>query len=170
MSVSLELRSLARRTLFASLVFLITPPLSHADTVSMDALRVCSAIDDVSARLACYDEAVGRPVPATETVAIRPAEKPAGKTLDDLGAEILPGGSRAENEELAVRATVTHCKKDARKKYLFFFENGQVWRQLSDKRVYFKDCNFDVTISKDVFGYKMQRDGDKGRIRISRLR
>jgi len=34
----------------------------------------------------------------------------------------------------------------------------------------FKDCNFDVTIMQDAFGYKMQIDGREKRIRISRKR
>ena len=170
MSGSLKLRVFARRILIASLFLSGALPLSHAHAVSPDALRVCSAIDDASARLACYDEAVGRPALAAESLATPPAEKPARKTLDDLGAETLPGAGRTEDETLAVRATVTGCKKDAREKYMFFFENGQVWRQSSDKRVYFKNCNFDVTISRDFFGYKMQADGDKGRIRISRVK
>ncbi|MBT8090786.1 MAG: type VI secretion protein [Gammaproteobacteria bacterium] len=170
MSGPFEFTVFARHTVLAGMLFLGAPLLSHAEAASPDTLRACSAIDDASARLACYDEAVGRPAPAASTIATPPAETRAEKTLDDLGAETLPGASRAEDEAIAVRATVTGCKKDARKKYMFFFENGQVWRQSSDKRVYFKDCNFDVTISKDFFGYKMQKDGDKGRIRISRIK
>lgn len=170
MSGSFKLAIFGRHTLLAGLLFLAAPPLLHADGVSQQALQACSAIDDASARLACYDEAVGRPAPAANTKATPAQEIVAEKTLDDLGAETLPGASRAEDEELAVRARVTGCKKDARNKYMFFFENGQVWRQSSDKRVYIKDCNFEVTISRDFFGYRMLRDGDKGRIRIARVK
>lgn len=170
MSGSFRLTVFAYHTLLASMLSLSAPPLSYADAVNPDELRACSAIDDASARLACYDEAIGPPAPAANTSAAPRAEKPARKTLDDLGAETLPGAGRTEDEELAVRATVTGCKKDVRNKYMFFFENGQVWRQSSDKRVYFKDCNFEVTISRDFFGYKMLRDGDKGRIRIARVK
>lgn len=167
---SFEMRVFARHTLLAGMLFVAALPLSHAEPVSSAALQACSAIDDASARLACYDEAVGRPAPAANTKATPAQETAAEKTLDDLGAETLPGASRADDEELAVRARVTGCKKDARNKYMFFFENGQVWRQSSDKRVYFKDCNFEVTISKDFFGYRMLRDGDKGRVRIARVK
>jgi hypothetical protein len=159
-----------RYLLIASFFCLGVPLPLHAGVPSEDALQACSAIDDASARLACFDEAVGRSAPAAKTPATVPAEKPARNTLDDLGDETLPGAGRAKDEELAVRAKVVRCEKDVRRKYVFFFENGQVWRQSSDKGVYFKDCNFDVTISKDFFGYKMQRDGDKGRIRIARVK
>ena len=101
-----------------------------------------------------------------------PAEKEIldTKTLDDLGSETLPRGSRDDVEKLEVRATVSRCEKDFRKKYLFHFDNGQIWKQTSDKRLYFKECNFEVTITKDFFGYKMQQDGEKRRIRISRVK
>lgn len=170
MSGALKSTVFPHRPLIVSLILLGVPLPLHAEAPSEDTLQACRAIDDSSARLACYDEAVGRPAPAAKTPATLPAEKPEAKTLDDLGDETLPGAGRAKEEALAVRAKVVRCDKDARKKYVFFFENGQVWRQSSDKRVYFKDCNFDVTISKDFFGYKMQRDGDKGRIRIARVK
>ncbi|MBT8109076.1 MAG: hypothetical protein KJP17_12610 [Gammaproteobacteria bacterium] len=92
------------------------------------------------------------------------------KTLDDLGSETLPRSSRDEADKLAVRATVSRCEKDYRKKYLFHFDNGQIWKQTSDKRLYFKECNFDVTITKDFFGYKMKADDNKRQIRISRVK
>ena len=92
------------------------------------------------------------------------------KTLDDLGSETLPPAARGNIEKLEVRARVAQCEKDVWKKYLFHFDNGQVWKQTSDKKLYFRDCDFYVTITKDFFGYKMQVDGEKGRIRISRLK
>jgi len=69
-----------------------------------------------------------------------------------------------------VRARVTRCEKDARKKYYFVFENGQVWKQVSDKRLSYKQCDFEVTITKDFFGYKMQPDGEDRRVSIARVK
>jgi hypothetical protein len=111
--------------------------------------------------------AVGQTVAATEVVEKETAH---AKTLDDLGSETLPRSSRDDAEKLEVRATVSRCEKDYRKKYLFHFDNGQIWKQMNDKRLSFKECNFDVTITKDFFGYKMQIDGEKSRIRIARVK
>lgn len=165
--VKIVTRALSRILLGA--VFLGAPLMSFADDVIPDELRLCSTIDDSSARLACYDAYSGRQAPA-QTLPSASSEPTADQALDDLGSETLRRDADEKEEELAVRATVTGCKKDAREKYMFFFDNGQVWRQSNDKRVYFRDCEFAVTITKDVFGYKMQRDGDKGRIRISRVK
>ena len=165
--VKIVTRALSRILLGA--VLLGAPLISCANDCISDELRLCSTIDDSSARLACYDAYSGRQAPA-QTLPSASSEPTADQALDDLGSETLRRDADEKEEALAVRATVTGCKKDARKKYMFFFENGQVWRQSSDKRVYFKDCNFEVTISKDFFGYKMLKDGDKGRIRIARVK
>lgn len=166
MSAFSRIKLVALGAIPGSLLFLYMPPVAAADDSVQDELRRCSQIVESADRLSCYDALSRRGMPEPVEASAVPA---AEKTLDDLGRETMPR-SAAEAEKLEVRATVVRCEKDARKKYLFYFENGQVWRQASDKRVYFKDCNFDVTISKDFFGYKMQKDGDKGRIRISRVK
>ena len=97
------------------------------------------------------------------------SEPVAAKTLDDIESETNPSAIADEADELLVRARVTRCEKDARKKYYFVFDNGQVWKQVSDKRLRYRECEFDVTITRDFFGYKMQVDGEKGRIRIDRI-
>jgi len=156
-------------------------------------LRRCSLIDDGPARLVCYDALSGRRSPAPGEAAgvqqeaaaepdqekldqKRAEEEPVdkeiadAKTLDDLGSETLPRGTRDDAAKLEVRATVSRCEKDVRKKYLFYFENGQIWKQTSDTKLYFKECNFNVTITKDFFGYKMKTDNNNRQIRISRMK
>lgn len=165
-------------------LFLAMPLVPDADDQVADDLARCSSIDDASARLACYDGLSGRSElardssgataessPAPVAAPVPKAVQTSQKALDDLGSETLPRKKGEDLKELSVRATVTRCQKDAsKKKYFFYFDNGQVWKQLSDKRVFFKDCNFEVTITKDFFGYKMQKDGEKARLRISRIK
>ena len=81
---------------------------------------------------------------------------------DDVGAEAP--------EFRPVRTRVTDCRKDHSGKYYFFFENGQVWKQRDSSRLYFRDCDFEVTITKDFFGYKMQVAGEDGETRIGRIK
>ena len=148
-----------------------TPFIAYAEDELSGELRRCSVIDDSISRLDCYDLLSGRNLPAASELPELPAEeKVVKKTLDDLGSESLPQGARKEAEKLEVRAKVSRCEKDYRKKYLFYFDNGQIWKQTSDKRLYIKDCNFDVTITQDFFGYKMRADGEKRQIRISRVK
>jgi hypothetical protein len=159
---------------------------TRADDAIMDAVGRCATIDAAKERLACYDQIAGpsHAAPVAPSVAAAapvaepasapaPAARPvagAAGTLDDIDAETKPKAAREEQEELLVRARVTRCEKDARKKYYFVFENEQVWKQVSDKRLTYRECDFEVTITKDFFGYKMQPDGEKGRIRIVRVK
>lgn len=155
----------------ASCVFLVgmiscgVPSMSIADDITAGELQHCSAIDDSSLRLACYDRLSGR----QESAPIAPAARPE-PTADDFGSESLPRDRKDNDEKLAIEVRVTRCTKNSRKKYFFYFDNGQVWKQASDKRLYFRDCDFNVTITKDYFGYKMQQEGEKRRIRISRIK
>ena len=143
----------------------------------LDGARQCLQITDDVQRLACYDAALGRqasiqPKPAEQAneLPTEPsAEAATEPTLDDLGRETVRKEQR--RDDIEVKATVVRCERDSsRKKYHFYFDGGQVWRQVSDKRLFFKECSFDVTISRDMFGYKMQIDGERSKIRISRLR
>ena len=152
----------------------ISTDIVSAEEIFSDELGECSLIEDSSERLDCFDNFVGRHARAEtvqpETAQATTSETQIQKAPDDLGAETLPLGARGDVEELVVRAVVTSCKKNSLGKYFFFFENGHVWKQTNDKRLRFTNCEFDVTITKDFFGYKMQRVGDTSQIRITRAK
>lgn len=121
----------------------------------------CAGIDDAEARLACYDAAVGR------TESARPDPEPAPLT-QDVGQEQLE--NRPDSEPLIVTGRVTECRQSSGDRWLFVFDNGQVWRQRKEGRRSFRECDFGVTITRDFFGYKMQIDGETSWIRIGRIR
>ena len=106
------------------------------------------------------------PAMAAPAATDAPATEPA--PLDDeVGKEAL---GRDEEEELVVHGTVVRCVEDLTSKYLFYFDNGQVWKQKDNKEVRWRECAFDVTITKDFFGYKMNRVGETRTIRIGRVK
>ena len=141
------------------LALLVAGTSAHADDLS-DRVRECKTIGEDTARLACYDGLVRAEVAS-------PPPAPAS-----LGAETMRQKDRTGEaaEKLEVSATVTRCSESADGRYVFYFSNGQVWKQSKNDRVHFGDCNFDVTITKDFFGYKMQQEGENRRIRIKRLK
>lgn len=73
-------------------------------------------------------------------------------------------------DELEVRGRVERCVKGRSGKYVFYFDNGQVWRQRGNARAKWKECSFDVVISKDAFGYTLVEVGETRKIRIDRVR
>ncbi len=159
----------------------------------------CAAIEDAQARLVCYDEAAGRgaptgtdagaaeleplaaparvePQPLTappraepQPVTAAPQSGPQPLT-EEVGEEQLSGKSRPEREPESFRGRVIECKQDASKKWYFYFDNGQVWKQRATARLTNRNCDFEVTLTKDSFGYKMQIAGETKKIRVGRIR
>ena len=147
-------------------VVLILAGLMTASSVAADddtALARCVSIDDAGQRLACYDEMAGRVTSADERAA---APAPIS---EDYGAEQLSTDNPDRKVERPVLVKVTSCRRDDRRKYYFYLENGQVWRQNDDDRLRFKECNFNATIIRDGFGYKLQVEGQKRRTRVKRV-
>lgn len=109
-------------------------------------------------------------VAADEQAAALPARPVEPETLsDEIGRETVRGRDEDEAQVL-VRGHVVDCDEGRSGKYVFYFDNGQIWLQKDNKRLWWKECEFDVTISKDFFGYKMVRDDDDRTVRIERYR
>lgn len=126
----------------------------------VEQLKACSQIADSDARLACYDE-LGKKITDEE-----PSQKPV--LADDLGGADFEEKSDTPKEQ--DKGVVTSCEKGSNKRWYFYFESGQVWKEVNTGRHRFKDCNFIATIARDGFGYKMSVDGTKKRIRVTRVR
>jgi hypothetical protein len=109
---------------------------------------------------------------ATEPAAATPAaQDTATATTQSLPDDA--GGVRFEESSTKKRyvGRVTDCSRAADQKWVFRLDSGQVWKQVSSRKVILNEdeCQFGVTVSKDFFGYKMQIEGEKTKIRISRL-
>ena len=152
------------------LALLVAGTNAHADNLS-GRIQECKSIGEDAARLACYDGLLPADLPAAPAAPIAEATSPPPAPAS-LGAETMREKDRTGEaaEKLEVSATVSRCGESADGRLIFYFSNGQVWKQSKDDRVYFRDCNFDVTITKDFFGYKMQQVGENRRIRIRRLK
>lgn len=144
---------------------------SSADDELRAEMSRCAALIDTSDRLACYDQISFEKIKVPETpLSPAVASAPAAVPVDQMSAQ-SPAQEKPQKEQpKTMNAHVIRCTKDARKKYLFYLEGGEVWKQISDKRLSYKECDFNVTISKDFFGHKMQVAGEKSRTRVSRVR
>jgi hypothetical protein len=153
-----------------------------------DELRRCAGLPAEADRIKCYDALAGRdPGPAGTGAADRAEEPKAAEDppvlpepvtgasseqsvgiTDDVGREQLDGGE--ETEAAVYHARVTSCQKNSSGKTFFFFENGQVWKQTDYSRFRYRDCNFDVALTRDAFGYKMKIADKKASYRVSRVK
>lgn len=132
----------------------------------IEELKACARLTDRDVRLACFDE-LGERVLREETAENKPARKEVTQSEavskkseenvqplpDDLGISKI--GDDQESTSVKYSGMVQSCKKGHYGDWYFILDNGQVWKDVGDSRLYFKECNFNVTISEDFFGYKM---------------
>ncbi len=146
----------------------------------VDELKACAKVTDRDARFACYEDLGKRALedePATGKSSAEKMVQPEAAAVPAAtgtvtNAVALPDdlGSTSYEDPTQYRGLVTSCKKNADEQWYFYFNNGQVWKQVDRRRHRYRDCNFFVTITNDGLGYKMQIDGDKSKVRVSRRR
>lgn len=141
------------------------------------AMARCAGIDNAEDRLACYDEVADRATPKPADPDAAGIEPLPAATLsepqpltEEVGAEQLAGKSKSQPEPASFRGRVIECKQDASRKWYFYFDNGQVWKQRANARLTNRSCDFEVTLTKDSFGYQMQIKGESKKIRVGRVR
>jgi len=165
-----------------------------ADVDAMDALKACARIEDANTRNTCYDD-LGKQALAEETESAEPspvaaevvtetavvaevaAETAAETAVVAEAAATSPAEKAAENPVLLateddkkkpIFGHVRKCQEASDRRWFFILESGEVWKQSGGKTRRFSDCDFDVVIRKDIFGYKMTIDGDEDTVRVRR--
>lgn len=153
----------------AAAIALAMPSFAVADA---SAVQRCGAIEDAGSRLKCYDE-IAKQTTAPQRTIDKEEQNDKDSRQEELPEKPSPGKEKSGEEDPDTESfttTVTRCEKSYDGKYLFFFENGQTWKQVKTDRERYQNCNFTVTVTRDWFGYKMQRDDNDRRIRISRVK
>jgi len=151
-------------------VFASSGVAQSADTV--EELKVCARMTDQDARFACFDnlgERVLREEPADNKPKQEKMARPEAVTATATNAQPLPDDF-GSSKIIQYGGLITSCKKGHYGNWYFIFDNGQVWKEVNKRNLRFKECNFNATIAKDVFGYKMQIDGVEKTIRVTRNR
>jgi len=170
------------RTNTAIFTFLITVSTSTGIAQSVDPiveLKACARMTDRDARFACLDnlgervlqEESANKKPTPEEVAQPEALTTATATNvqplpDDLGVSTF--GDDQESKSIKYSGKIRSCKKGQYGDWYFFLENGQIWKEVNKRNRRFKECDFNVTIAKDVFGYKMRIDALEMSVRVRR--
>lgn len=127
-------------------------------------IHSCSIkVEDLD-RLACFD------ILAKAVSAEMELNKKAAASLPkELGGIKF---DKNRKEPTANNGQLVNCKKSHDGRWLFYFESGQVWKQISADNVSrrYKGCSYKVAIKKDGFGYKMHIDELLRKIRVKRLK
>ncbi len=148
------------------------------------ALAACASIAENEARLTCFDalaallgevqDAEGVVAPAAvvaaapAVVAATPAAGPVPLT-DEVGKERIEPKHADEREKYASR--VESCQESIQSGQTYFtLENGQVWKQSNYRRLNFRNCEFDIEISKGTLGYNMYIPSKDRSVRVARVK
>jgi len=138
----------------------------------IEELKVCAKVTDQDARLACFDK-LGESVLRDEPANKRPTqeEKAQPEAGTEAGVIVMPlpdelGGLK----NVQYVGLITSCKKGVYGDWFFIFENEQVWKDVNNRNLRFKECHFKATITNYAFGYKMRIEGSDRTIRVKRIR
>lgn len=147
----------------------------------LQALRSCQQIAEGSARLACYDAAVGRVVAATEEGEVRIVDREDvertrrrlfGFSLPDIGIFGGGKGEDEEDEELAMlESTITSARRNGDDWVFTIAEGGAVWQiQNPPMRLAGLRTGDKVVLKKAALGsYFIRVNGQTG-VKGSRIR
>lgn len=165
--------------------------LSTAANAQVDSkFAACAAIKDSAKRLACFDQAstpapatpavpaTTAPIPAAKpTVAVpapiaSPAPAPVTPEVDDFGAETVRKKSTDEPAKpQSITARITGEFTGWEPGTLFTFENGQVWKYVGGKSVYYPRKDPKIQIEKSVLGaYWLSVEGLNSKARVRRIK
>lgn len=145
----------------------------------IDELKACARITDREARYACFDtlgeqvlrEESGDDTPTEEEVT--QSESAASATVANAQPrpakpDVATLGEIQESKRIEYSGKITSCKQGVYGNWYFIFDNGQTWKEVNKRNRRFKECNFDVTITKDTFGYKMRIEALEKTLRVRR--
>lgn len=143
-------------------------------------LYECAALTDDAARLACYDSKVAnlqvkeerKEIVAIDADAARTIKREAfGFSLPSLPKLGLPsiGGSDDSGPDV-LTFPVDSVRKQGRD-YVFYMENGQVWRQSGGRLNYIPKGDLTATIKSGAIGsYMLSLSNGKERVRGMRVK
>ena len=171
-----------RHTIPLSVLFLgIVLPVAaqEAPSASTSAVYACAELSENEARLACYDDAVGRLKSAEEAgeaiVVTRDEVEEVRRESFGFSIPSLPGLAssvfRDEGELKEVTHPVAAVAQTPRGQMYVTLENGQVWQQTDQKQVYYSKRRGvkTVTIKSAAFGSFMMKFDDGLPFRAERV-
>ncbi len=135
----------------------------------------CVAVADDARRLACYDEAFGREVPAATVAAVEAA--PAAVTSADVAEEEFGQVDLKRREEQSsppppesISAVVLRVERNKRDFHTVWLDNQQVWRQTEEASGLRIEVGDTVIIRRRMFGSHVIRTADSSRsARVERV-
>ena len=142
----------------------IVGPAVADDSETLDEIRRCAHIEGRDIRVECLD------LLANKVLREDDVSDEASRISEGTYPVQAPAKESSKSAKKAIRAVLTKCKKNNEGKYLFYLENGQIWKQANKQNKRYRPCEGSITIVRDLMGYKMIRTDDGSYVRVRRLR
>lgn len=138
-----------------------------------DALTKCRQIEDIEARVACYDEFVDARymMGSGDRVETRATAVPDAQSLfgtNDADAKRIVETSLAIEQIDQIEAVVTEVRKSATRKLVVTLDNGQVWRQLDSQPMRLKSGESVIVRKASLGSFLMEKQSGSRSIRVKR--
>ena len=162
----------SRTALFIFVVAMIASSSFAQAMDTIEELKACTKMTDQDARLACFDK-LGERVLSEEAADTRPTqeEKVQPEAATAAGTTVVPlPDELGSSKDVQYVGLITSCKKGHYGDWYFIFDNEQVWKDVNNRNLRFKECHFNATITKYAFGYKMRIEGLDRDIRVKRIK
>jgi len=121
----------------------------------------CRAIVNDTERLSCYDN-IGSSAPSANSE--EPEDREKTEIAEDFG---LPD---TDKESRIYSVAMDRCGMAPNRFFYFYFENGQVWKYVGNKKLRYKSCPTSADINEDRYGYKLRLQGETRWHRIQRMK
>lgn len=138
-------------------------------------LHSCAAIENDSERLECFDDmAKGHAPPHDSTsddIDDGEPEAESGPRQAERGATESTSPAIVSKEEKVFVVRLVRCSTPSSGgRQLYFFDNGEVWQQSNTSPTKIRNCDTEVNVRQDLFGYKMEVPSENRKIRIRPVR
>lgn len=145
------------------LFFLCMPAFSY----NSDA-KICSDIEDPSARLSCYDD-LFKESKSIDEVNIIPKKIAITKTDDQEKKDF---GLEKPNDEFSITSKIVNVNKRGNYKIYITLENDQIWRSVKDiyDRALVSKGQTVIISQGFISGYVMKVEGKKTSLRVRRVK
>ena len=140
--------------LLGAIVGLAAP---QTDEELAERLRDCARTEPVENRVGCLQSL------ANETILEENAPPKAPPAKDQSAKSTERRAEKAvivETREKSITGVLSDCRKSTSGAYLFYLEDGQIWKQVDARKERFRKCDWPVTIVKAENGYRLLLDED----------
>ena len=154
-----------RRLIVAAACTLLST--AQADESLSEGVTDCRLLTIDAERLACYD--------ALTVSDERPSAQGGERTVLPLDDSVGKGQVDEDADDDEGRPTYTarlvRCGDSSTGRIqLFYLENGQVWRQRNSGGMKVRECDVDIEITRDMFGFRLVIPSQNRSIRVARVR